>query len=113
MGTTQRTEEIDGIQVHAWSRLNPAVADNPYRYRGNEHQIVIRDQSVIYEAAGPCPVDELDRDMFVGFVAVMRATRKGGIWPFYGMGITDAGPSPSGWLWDDIGEDLEVGRSSW
>lgn len=108
MTTSLRTETIAGRDVHAWSRLNPDATEAPHGYRGNEHQIVIRDQAVVYEVAGPCPVDELDRDAFVGLVAVMRATHGGSIWPFYGMGITDAGPSPYGWLWDDIG-DVENG----
>jgi hypothetical protein len=98
----QRTEVIDGIPVHAWSQLDLRSVVDGCGFRGNEHHIVVLDQATVYEAHGPQPVTDVSRDTFVGFVAVLRATRSASMsWPFVGQGIRDAGPSPfgpDGWL---------------
>lgn len=98
----QRTETIAGIEVHAWSRPAPEAQGNPVGFRGNGYHIVVRDQASVYEAHGPQPVSLMDRDTFVGFIAILRHTRSSSmVWPFCGQGIKDAGPSPwgsEGWL---------------
>jgi hypothetical protein len=99
----RRTEVIHGVSIHAWSRRR-WDADTSKR-RGNEYEVAIRDQAIVYLTSSYEPVTSWERDTFVGMLAVMRATasvRNGNAvgWPFYGMGITDAGPSPYGWLWD-------------
>jgi hypothetical protein len=96
-----REENIDGIPIYAWSRPRVDTPNLPGAHRANEYQIIVRDQATVYEAHGPQPITDVSRDQFVGLVAVLRTTRPGMTWPFYGRGITDAGPSPwgeNGWF---------------
>lgn len=104
----QRTEVIFGAPVHAWSRPHPRAETSPEGFRRNHYQVVWRDGATIYQSHAEYPITEMERDMFVSVIAVIRATRRGTPWPFAGIGITDAGPSPYGWLWDDTAELAEA-----
>jgi hypothetical protein len=109
---SQRAEVINGRAVYFWSRFNPEVRAAIKRvpngrfgpvpsYSGNEYQVVIREGATVYECADFKPVTEKTHDECVAAVIMGRCgLLKTSTWPFYGRGITDAGPSPDEWLWD-------------
>lgn len=83
-----RTEMVCEIPVHAWSRPSAEGFD-----------VVIRDRSIIYQLTAPGAVSNMGNEAFLDMLFNARCG-PGISWPFYGLGITDAGPSPWGWLWD-------------